>query len=76
MAEAQNIKLDFDYYLFLLDMVGEAVKLQVKDVQDFIKMVDIEIALDNYMRNPDDKSPLLAILLLQLLAHQQIISFN
>ena len=72
----QTLKIGFTEFLAVLDLAIESLQSQIDDAKQFSQLVDMELALAKFWEDPNNLSPLLAILVLNNLRHQQIISLN
>ena len=75
MAE-KTVEISRKVWLAALDLTIAAVGRQIKDNRDFVRSIDLMMAVDNYLRNPQNKSPLIAIRMIYLLDQGQVFCMN
>lgn len=62
MESPNFVEIKFSDYLVLLDKFGEAIKVQLADVGEFVKRIELELAIDEYLRSdPRDMNSFRAI---------------
>jgi hypothetical protein len=75
MAE-KTVEVSRKVWLAALDLTILAVGRQIKDNQDFVRLIDLELAMEKYLADPQNMSPLIAIIAIYLLDQGQVFSNN
>jgi len=71
-----SVEVSFKGWLSAVDFAIECVDRQIKNNRAFVRSTDIMLAVDKYLLNPQNLSPLIAIISIYLFDQGLIYSYN
>ena len=72
----KTVEVSHTTWMLTLDLSIELFDRQIKDNRDFVRSIDLELAMDKYLADPQNKSPLIAIIAIYLLDQGQVFCMN